>query len=533
VVERAMLAVSRFRVTLSLRKERAMAEYKSPGVYIEEIGAFASPIVGVDTAIAVFVGHTETASQAGRAVTLVPTRIASLIEYSAIFGGAHQARFKVQQAVAADADFTAGGQGYALSSAKTFNLHDSIRLFYANGGRQCYVVSAGSYADDPAQRAAALQAGLAAVHDLAGPTMLVIPEATLLDLNDYRLLRQAMLTQCADKQDRVAILDVVGTGRSFPSADLQTVEAWLHARIADFRDGLAAAPETLKFGMAYAPFLETSLADAGDFSFANFDPGNRETITALIASEIDRLYPPRDPNAQSLKNGLRDIWDADPPTRTALGQRLMTQVPLLSVIFAAMAAKRGTLPPSPAVAGVYTQNDIARGVWKAPANIGLNAVRAPTLPINDAMQENLNMPPDGLAVNAIRAFTGRGTLLWGARTLDGNSSEWRYVSVRRTLIYIEQSVALALESFVFEPNVAMTWARVTAMVENFLHDLWKQGGLTGATPRDAFYVKCGLGVTMTAQDLLDGRLIVEIGLAPVRPAEFIVLRIGQHVGSAV
>lgn len=507
-------------------------EYKAPGVYIEEIGALPSPIVGVDTAIVVFVGHTETASHAGCAVTLVPTRIASLMEYTAIFGGAHQARFKVQPAIAAEADFTAGGQGYALSAEKTFILFDSIRLFYANGGGPCFVVSVGSYADDPAQRAAALQAGLAAVHDLKGPTMLVIPEATLLDLNDYRRLRQAMLTQCSDKQDRVAILDVIGTERTFPSADLRTAEAWLHDRIADFRDGLATAPETLKFGIAYAPFLKTSLVAASDFSFANFDPDQRETIIAVIAGEIDRLYPAPDPNAESLRSDLRDIWDADPPTRTVLGQRLVTLVPLLADIFAAMAEKRGTLPPSSAMAGVYTQNDRSRGVWKAPANIGLAAVTAPTLPINDAMQEHLNAPSDGLAVNAIRAFTGRGTMVWGARTLDGNSSEWRYVPVRRTLIYIEQSVALALEPFVFEPNVAMIWARVTAMVENFLHDLWKQGGLTGTRPQDAFYVRCGLGSTMTAQDLLDGRLIVEIGLAPVRPAEFIVLRIGQHMQEA-
>ncbi len=252
----------------------------------------------------------------------------------------------------------------------------------------------------------------------------------------------------------------------------------------------------------------------------------------MLASEIDRLYPARDPNAQSLKNDLRDIWDAKPPTRTVLGQKLVAQIPLLSGIFAAMAAKRGTLPPSPAIAGIYTQNDNSRGVWKAPANVGLSAVTAPTLPINDAMQDDLNVPLDGLAVNAIRSFMNRGTLVWGARTLDGNSSEWRYVSVRRTLIYVEQSVALALEPIVFEPNVAQTWARVTAMIENFLQGLWRQGGLMGPTPKDAFYVKCGLGVTMTAQDLLDGRLIVEIGLAPVRPAEFIVLRIGQHMQGA-
>jgi phage tail sheath protein FI len=285
--------------------------------------------------------------------------------------------------------------------------------------------------------------------------------------------------------------------------------------------------------MAYAPFLKTSLVGAGDVSFANFDPDDRKSITAMIEGEIDRLYPARDPNAQSLKRDLRDIWEADPPTRAAFGQRLAAEVPLLTDIFAMIAAKRGTLPSSPAMAGIYTQNDAQRGVWKAPANVGLAAVTAPVLPIDDSMQDDLNAPPDGLAVNAIRTFTGKGTLVWGARTLDGNSGDWRYISVRRTLIFIEQSIALALEPFVFEPNAAVTWVRVIGMIENFLQDFWRQGGLTGTTPKDAFYVRCGLGTTMTAQDVLDGRMIVEIGLAPVRPAEFIVLRIGQHVLSSV
>lgn len=509
------------------------AEYSTPGVYVEEISAFAPSIVGVDTAVAVFVGHTETASQAGSAVTLVPTHIASVREYTDVFGGAYQARFKLRPVTAADADFTAGGQGYALSAEKTFNLHASIRFFYANGGGHCYVVSAGSYADDLSRRAAALQTGLAAVHDLAGPTMLVIPEATLLGLSDYRQLRRAMLAQCADRQDRVAILDVIGTDRSFRSGDLQAAEAYLHDRVADFRDGLAAAPETLKSGMAYAPFLKTSLVDAGAFSFENFDPDSRQAVTALIASEIARLYPAPDPRGQSLDGDLRDIWDADPSGRAAIGRRLATQVLLLPDIFAAMAAKCGTLPPSPAMAGVYTRNDMSRGVWQAPANIGLNAVTAPTLPVDDAMQGDLNTPLDGLAVNVIRQFAGRGILVWGARTLDGNSGEWRYIAIRRTLIYVQQSIELALRPLVFEANVAPTWAKVTAMIDNFLQSLWRQGALPGPKPEDSFYVKCGLGVTMTAQDVLDGRLIVEVGLAPVRPAEFIVLRIGQQIGAAV
>ena len=282
-------------------------EIKTPGVFIRELNAIPNAIVGVETAVPVFVGYTEIANKDGHPVTLVPTPIGSVAEYSRIFGSAYQASFQVEPAVDGDADFLAGGQGYKLSAGKNFNLYDSIRLFYANGGGHCFIVSTGSYADDLAQRASTLQAGLAAVHDLAGPTMLVIPEATLLELKDYRTLRQAMLKQCFDKQDRVAILDVIGTdrlpptaGAGNPPASPKAVEDYLHDKVADFRDGLDAAPESLKYGMAYAPFLETSLVAASDFSFDNFDSSSRQTVTTVVESEIDRLYPAPDSRGQSL-----------------------------------------------------------------------------------------------------------------------------------------------------------------------------------------------------------------------------------------
>jgi phage tail sheath protein FI len=139
------------------------------------------------------------------------------------------------------------------------------------------------------------------------------------------------------------------------------------------------------------------------------------------------------------------------------------------------------------------------------------------------------MPIDGLAVNAIRSFVGRGTLVWGARTLDGNSNDWRYIQVRRALIYIEQSVELALNKFVFEPNVAQTWVTVSSMISSFLRGVWSAGGLMGATPQEAFTVQCGLGSTMTAQDVLEGRMLVQIMLQMVRPAEFIVLTFKQQM----
>jgi phage tail sheath protein FI len=211
---------------------------------------------------------------------------------------------------------------------------------------------------------------------------------------------------------------------------------------------------------------------------------------------------------------------------------LETQLTATSAIYAniknAIAAKGILVPPSGAMAGVYTAVDSTRGVWKAPANVSLSFVISPAVPIDDADQEDLNVDTNaGKSVNAIRAFTGKGTLVWGARTLTGNDNNFRYISVRRFYIMVESSVKAAAFQFVFEPNDIHTWLKVKAMIENYLFELWQQGALAGIKPEQAYYVKVGLGQTMTSQDILEGRMIVEIGMAVVRPAEFIILRFTQ------
>jgi phage tail sheath protein FI len=184
-----------------------------------------------------------------------------------------------------------------------------------------------------------------------------------------------------------------------------------------------------------------------------------------------------------------------------------------------------TLPPTPAIAGIYAKVDGSRGVWKAPANVSISSIYEVTDFITDAEQENMNVDVTaGKSVNALRPFVGKGILVWGARTLDGNSNEWRYINVRRFFIMVEESCRKATGQFVFEPNDANTWVKIRAMIENYLTLLWRQGALAGAKPEHAFFVKVGLGQTMTAIDILEGRLIVEIGMAAVRPAEFIILR---------
>jgi phage tail sheath protein FI len=191
------------------------------------------------------------------------------------------------------------------------------------------------------------------------------------------------------------------------------------------------------------------------------------------------------------------------------------------------------LPPSSAIAGVYARVDKDRGVWKAPANVGLNYVSSLSVKVTSEDQESLNVDTvAGKSINAIRAFTGKGILVWGARTLAGNDNEWRYVPVRRFFNMVEESVKKATAQFVFEPNDANTWVKVRAMIENFLSLQWRAGALAGAKEEQAFYVRVGLGQTMTAQDILNGYMHIEIGMAVVRPAEFIVLKFSHKLQEA-
>ncbi|MBN2238802.1 MAG: phage tail sheath family protein [Dehalococcoidales bacterium] len=206
---------------------------------------------------------------------------------------------------------------------------------------------------------------------------------------------------------------------------------------------------------------------------------------------------------------------------------------LHSQIQTELGKQRVKLPPSPAVAGVYARVDRTRGVWNAPANEALMATIKPMVKITNDEQDRLNIDTNaGKSINAIRDFVGKGVLIWGARTLAGNDNEWRYIPVRRLFIMIEESVKKSTAWAVFGPNNAMAWLKVKAMIESYLEGLWRQGALVGAKPEQAFFVRVGLGSTMTNQDILEGRMIVEIGLAAVRPAEFIILRFSHKMQEA-
>lgn len=243
------------------------------------------------------------------------------------------------------------------------------------------------------------------------------------------------------------------------------------------------------------------------------------TLTTLLStlSSAITTAKPKDTNNGSM-NGryLKDIENLDNSTYN----KILAEIANLPI----------TLPPSGAIAGIYAKTDSNRGVWKAPANVSLNYVIKPTVKITNTIQDGLNVDTTaGKSINAIRNFTGKGNLVWGARTLAGNDNEWRYVPVRRFFNMAEESIKKATEQFVFEPNDANTWIRVRAMIENFLTLQWRAGALAGAKPEQAFYVKVGLGQTMTSLDILEGRMIVEIGMAVVRPAEFIILQFSHKM----
>jgi len=184
------------------------------------------------------------------------------------------------------------------------------------------------------------------------------------------------------------------------------------------------------------------------------------------------------------------------------------------------------LPPSGFVTGIFARNDIERGVHKAPANEIVRGLTKFEININKSRQDVLN--PEG--VNCLRFFEGRGNRVWGARTMSSDP-EWKYVNVRRLFIYMEHSIEKATQWAVFEPNNERLWANIRTTIEDFLYVLWRDGALIGAKPEEAYFVRCDRS-TMTQNDLDNGRMICQIGVAPSRPAEFVIFRIGQWTADA-
>jgi len=259
-------------------------------------------------------------------------------------------------------------------------------------------------------------------------------------------------------------------------------------------------------------------------------------LFTVPANDADRLNNMRraEPRITSrfyeLASAAGSILQAALAQEASFESALLDQYPLYANIVRGAGSLLQLVPPSGAIAGIYSWVDQSRGVWKAPANVSLDAVADLTEMIDSDEQKDLNVDTTaGKSINAIRPFTGRGILVWGARTLAGNDNEWRYISVRRFFIMVEESLRKSTQWAVFEPNDANLWIKVKAMIENYLILKWRDGALVGAKPEHAFFVNVGIGVTMTAQDILEAKLIVEIGMAVVRPAEFIILRFSHKM----
>lgn len=460
-------------------------------------------ITPAETALPVFIGYTEKQIKK-RSGSGKLTKVESTAEYESIFGGPESCVVHMHLYQ----DNTLNGN--VIVTQPLFRMHYAIKSYFDNDGGACFIMPVATYKNAAREKTAMFaqfQQAVADVGNEKSPTLVLVPDASLLiqhTLNDapdvvknsttlYHELLNKLLAQCSTRKDRFAIIDVWHPFRESGNYRVQHIN--------DFRQEISA--DDMSYGAAYFPWLQTTMT-----AFVN-----EKTNTSLIIH-----------GGTGIPKGM--ILKSD-EAGTDLSKSLFhINRNLYEAVKKAINATTVFMPPSAAVAAVYCKVDKTSGVWKAPANTPSQSIGNPTVIISDAEQDKLNVDPaSGKSINAIRSFTGRGVLVWGARTLSGNSNEWRYISVRRFFIMVETSIRNTLDSFTFEPNEVHTWTIIKRLIENFLHLHWQQGALQGVKPEQAYFVKLGTGETMTMQDVTEGRLIAEIGMAVVRPAEFIIVRI--------
>lgn len=468
-----------------------MADYKTPGVYIEEIPKLPPSIASVPTAIPAFIGYTQVspAEKEPGATVSKPVKIASIFEFQQLFCTADlktPTPPETDIVVNIDMSRTSPSTVVKPKLMPTFMMYYALQMFYNNGGGDCYIVSVDTFANKPAPVEADLEAGLTEIQKLFDVTLIHFPDAMSLSMNEYYSLHSKAIQQCADLKDRFTVLDVWTDPNPIPPGNPSNVDNLRNA-------GLAQDPVNLKYAAVYYPRIFTDLTFVYD-----------ETHVTLNVTN--------DPAGKNFSGKMSDAKSG------ANNYYFMAQ--------AAITDFNVLLPASSAALGVYAATDDSRGVWKAPANVNIIDAVKPEISITNDAQQTLNVDPTaGKSINVIRTFPGRGpAIIWGARTLAGNDNEWRYISVRRFFTMVETSVKNAAEQFVFEPNDENTWTRIKAMIENFLTEQWKAGALMGASTKEAFFVHIGLGQTMTELDIFEGRMIIQIGMAAVRPAEFIILQ---------
>ena len=517
--------------------------FKTPGVYIQEINTFGNTVVPVPTAIPAFIGYTKETVYKGKSLLNKAVKVSSLAEFLTIFGSTPpQVKYKISSAtipqrritIKSIVDFTSNGYAYYIAPTTiNYRLYSSLKFFYQNGGGDCYVISVGTY--DYSKSAITdivdFTKAITMLEKEMEPTLLVIPDlievinkngSTLKEkyANAY-ILQNEMINHCGKMMNRFAILDIPG-GFNEPLVGTTSIR--------QFRNSVEPSdPNYKSYAAAYYPWLHTTVYQLPEVSFNNIDEQSYDQILQLLNAEF------ADKNG-IINPDMGNIISAFSSTpKTSLKEADITLKNLsksYQLLLDSIKENMNLMAASAGMAGIYNSVDNNRGVWKAPANIAIQSAISPAIKIDSAAQEDLNAPINGKSVCAIREFPGKGNLVWGARTLDGNSNDFRYINIRRTVMFIEQSVKDATKAYVFSPNDARTWVAVKGMLDNFLTDLWKQGGLAGAKPADAFSARVGLGVTMTNDDISNGIMRMEVLVALSRPAEFIVITFKQEMQKA-
>lgn len=528
-----------------------MPEYLSPGVYIEEVDTGNKPIEGVATSTVGFLGITERGP-------LKPILITSFSEYARTFGKYVEGRF----------------------------LAYGVEGFYQNGGKRCFVMRVAS--DDASTIEASLAIGNMTVRAVGPGTWandrvaVKVSDAGLFDPSNPQTQDLFKLTVMYWDQS----VDLPVSPPLDPT-DLATLmdPNLRNPTIIEQYDNLSPDPLTSSFyvrrvndisnlikleqtGPARppnnAPPLQLlnggndgAVIDITDFTGdPNAPPDQRRGLAAL--EQIDEMailccpdensvtgIPPGEiasrlvEQCESLKDrfAILQAPDSAPPVSThrpsIVSKYAAYYYPWIRILDP-LSGQPLEIPPGGHVAGVYARSDIERGVHKAPANEVIRGLltdpidpaRGLQLQITKGQQDLLN--PRG--VNVLRNFPGRGNLVWGARTTTLDP-DWKYVNVRRLFIFVEESIEEATQWVVFEPNDEPLWARVRRTVGDFLTRLWMDGMLQGRTKEEAYFVRCDR-TTMTQADIDNGRLIILIGIAPVKPAEFVIFRIGQWTGGS-
>ncbi len=473
----------------------------TPGVYINEINAFPNAVMPVSTAVPAFIGYTPQAMYKGRSYTNVAQKITSFAEFKAIYclpdppASANTAKqyapqyyFVAQNSRPVNQDFILiNGIYYAIlpDPNTIYYLYNSIQLFYQNGGADAYIVSVGGYGQPSGKTIAPgaqiinpnvilndLLNGLMLLQNEEAPTMYSCPEATLLTVDDNSTLMQSMLQQNKSMGTSISIFDIIGGRNPDPLMYMNDITT--------FRNNTGS--QGLSYGTAYYPFVGTTIMQTSDIDYTNLFGGDIKQLAAILNSPANP-----DPATAAI---LSEIENS--PTALTISQynnALLTVSQTYSQIIAHILTGANILPAGGVMAGVMTNIDNQFGVWKAPANTSIVGAISLPIKLSDAQQEGLNIDAvSGKSINVIRMFNGIGILVWGARTLDGNSQDWRYIPVRRTAIFLEQSCKLALQAYVFQPNDKNTWDAVKSAITSFLIGVWKAGGLHGASASDAFSV---------------------------------------------